>query len=161
MTIFRAFGASAVAQLAVPSDQTRANLVTAWGQLVATKAQVLSAQAPVRASEIALNGVREEAKAGHRTTLDVLNAQQAPASPWSMRSMTGWSHLIPCLAQLDGSRRRSSILRPRPMIQARALSSGSRQLVWLAHARWSLIAQAEPPLRRTSTAPMIDLPSQA
>jgi outer membrane protein len=31
----------------------------------------------VTASEIALNGVREEAKAGQRTTLDVLNAQQA------------------------------------------------------------------------------------
>ena len=29
------------------------------------------------ASEIALNGVREEAKAGQRTTLDILNAQQA------------------------------------------------------------------------------------
>ena len=36
-----------------------------------------SAQAQVTASEIALNGVREEAKAGQRTTLDVLNAQQA------------------------------------------------------------------------------------
>ena len=42
----------------------------------AAKAQVSSAQAQVRASEIALNGVREEAKAGQRTTLDVLNAQQ-------------------------------------------------------------------------------------
>lgn len=58
-------------------DQTRANVVTAWGQLVAGKAQVSSAQAQVSASEIALNGVREEAKAGQRTTLDVLNAQQA------------------------------------------------------------------------------------
>ena len=58
-------------------DQTRANLVKAWGQLEAGKAQVLSAQAQVTASEIALNGVREEAKAGQRTTLDVLNAQQA------------------------------------------------------------------------------------
>jgi len=58
-------------------DQTRANTVTAWGQLVAGKAQVVSAQAQVTASEIALNGVREEAKAGQRTTLDVLNAQQA------------------------------------------------------------------------------------
>jgi outer membrane protein len=58
-------------------DQTRANTVTAWGQLVAGKAQVASAQAQVTASEIALNGVREEAKAGQRTTLDVLNAQQA------------------------------------------------------------------------------------
>jgi outer membrane protein len=58
-------------------DSTRANTVTAWGQLVAGKAQVSSAQAQVTASEIALNGVREEAKAGQRTTLDVLNAQQA------------------------------------------------------------------------------------
>jgi outer membrane protein len=58
-------------------DQTRANVVTAWGQLVAGKAQVQSAQSQVSASEIALNGVREEAKAGQRTTLDVLNAQQA------------------------------------------------------------------------------------
>jgi outer membrane protein len=58
-------------------DQARANVVTAWGQLVAGKAQVASAQAQVTASEIALNGVREEAKAGQRTTLDVLNAQQA------------------------------------------------------------------------------------
>ncbi|MBR0950785.1 TolC family outer membrane protein [Bradyrhizobium canariense] len=58
-------------------DQTRANVVQAWGQLEAGKAQVKSAQAQVAASEIALNGVREEAKAGQRTTLDVLNAQQA------------------------------------------------------------------------------------
>jgi len=105
LTIFRSFGASAIAQLSVPvyqggaeyslirqsketlaqqrlvleqtRDQTRANTVTAWGQLVAGKAQVASAQAQVTASEIALNGVREEAKAGQRTTLDVLNAQQA------------------------------------------------------------------------------------
>jgi outer membrane protein len=105
MTIYSSFGASAVAQLNIPiyqggaeyslirqsketltqqrlvleqtRDQTRANVVTAWGQLVAGKAQVQSAQAQVTASEIALNGVREEAKAGQRTTLDVLNAQQA------------------------------------------------------------------------------------
>ena len=105
MTLYRSFGASAAAQLSVPiyqgggeyalirqsketlaqqrlvleqtRDQTRANVVTAWGQLVAGKAQVQSAQSQVTASEIALNGVREEAKAGQRTTLDVLNAQQA------------------------------------------------------------------------------------
>jgi outer membrane protein len=105
MTNYRAFGASVLAQLTVPvyqggaeyslirqsketlaqqrlaleqvRDQTRANVVTAWGQLVAGRAQVSSAQSQVSASEIALNGVREEAKAGQRTTLDVLNAQQA------------------------------------------------------------------------------------
>src|ERR1700731_4478935 len=105
MTIFRSFGASAIAQVSAPiyqggaeyslirqskenlaqqrlvleqtRDQVRANTVTAWGQLVAGKAQVASAHSPLTASEIALNGVREEAKAGQRTTLDVLNAQQA------------------------------------------------------------------------------------
>jgi len=105
LTTYRSFGASAIAQLTVPvyqggaeyslirqsketlaqqrlvleqtRDQTRANTVTAWGQLVAGRAQVASAQSQVTASEIALNGVREEAKAGQRTTLDVLNAQQA------------------------------------------------------------------------------------
>src|SRR5580692_1351252 len=63
--------------LELTRDQTRAGTVTAWGQLVAGKAQVASAQSQVTASEIALNGVREEAKAGQRTTLDILNAQQA------------------------------------------------------------------------------------
>ncbi|MBC7578193.1 MAG: TolC family outer membrane protein [Tardiphaga sp.] len=105
ISIPRQFGAAAVAQVSVPiyqgggeyalirqsketlaqqrlaleqvRDQTRASVVQAWGQLLAGRAQVSSAQAQVQASEIALNGVREEAKAGQRTTLDVLNAQQA------------------------------------------------------------------------------------
>jgi outer membrane protein len=105
LLFFRQFGASAVAQLSIPvyqggaeyalirqskeslaqqrlnleqvRDQARASVVQAWGQLQAGKAQVASAQSQVTASEIALNGVREEAKAGQRTTLDVLNAQQA------------------------------------------------------------------------------------
>ena len=68
---------AAATQGANLNEVTGANVVTAWGQLVAGKAQVQSAQAQVTASEIALNGVREEAKAGQRTTLDVLNAQQA------------------------------------------------------------------------------------
>ncbi|MEX0752674.1 MAG: TolC family outer membrane protein [Xanthobacteraceae bacterium] len=58
-------------------DQARQSIVEAWGQVQATKAQIESAQAQVRSSEIALNGVREEARVGQRTTLDVLNAQQA------------------------------------------------------------------------------------
>jgi outer membrane protein len=45
--------------------------------LSAAKAQIQATQAQVSASEIALNGVREEARVGQRTTLDVLNAQQA------------------------------------------------------------------------------------
>ena len=58
-------------------DQARAAVVQAWGQLEAARAQVASAQSQVTASETALNGVREEARVGQRTTLDVLNAQQA------------------------------------------------------------------------------------
>jgi outer membrane protein len=57
-------------------DQTRQNIAQAWGVVQATKAQIDSAQAQVRFSETALNGVREEARVGQRTTLDVLNAQQ-------------------------------------------------------------------------------------
>jgi outer membrane protein len=58
-------------------DQTRQQIAQAWGVVQATKAQIESAQAQVRSSETALNGVREEARVGQRTTLDVLNAQQA------------------------------------------------------------------------------------
>jgi outer membrane protein len=57
-------------------DQIRQVIAQAWGVVQATKAQIESAQAQVRSSEIALNGVREEARVGQRTTLDVLNAQQ-------------------------------------------------------------------------------------
>jgi outer membrane protein len=105
LVIYREFAATATAQLSIPvyqggaeyslirqskesleqqrlnlemvRDQARANVVTAWGQLVAGKAQVASAQSQVSASEIALDGVRDEARAGQRTTIDVLNAQQA------------------------------------------------------------------------------------
>ena len=58
-------------------SQARQSVVQAWGQVKATKAQIESAEAQVRSSETALNGVREEARVGQRTTLDVLNAQQA------------------------------------------------------------------------------------
>ncbi|GJD37491.1 TolC family outer membrane protein [Methylobacterium aerolatum] len=57
-------------------DQVRASVVDFWGRLEAAKAQVIAAQAQVQANEVALNGVREEARVGQRTTLDVLNAQQ-------------------------------------------------------------------------------------
>jgi outer membrane protein len=57
-------------------DAAQANVVTVWGQLEAAKAQILATQAQVASAEIALNGVREEARVGQRTTLDVLNAQQ-------------------------------------------------------------------------------------
>jgi len=51
-----------------------------WGQLEATKAQIAATAAQVTSAEIALDGVREEARFGQRTTLDVLNAQQTLVS---------------------------------------------------------------------------------
>ncbi len=57
-------------------DLVQANVVTAWGQLEAAKAQILATQAQVASSEIALNGIREEARVGQRTTFDILVAQQ-------------------------------------------------------------------------------------
>jgi outer membrane protein len=57
-------------------DSAQQAVVQAWGQLEAAKAQIIATQAQVAAAETALNGVREEARVGQRTTLDVLNAQQ-------------------------------------------------------------------------------------
>jgi outer membrane protein len=53
------------------------NVTQNWGQLEAAKAQLNATTAQVRSAEIALDGVQEEARAGQRTTLDLLNAQQA------------------------------------------------------------------------------------
>jgi outer membrane protein len=105
VTVDRQFNAAAIAQISVPiyqgggeyslirqsketlaqqrasleqvRDQARAFVVQTWGQLLAGRSQVQSAQEQVSESEAALNGVRDEARVGQRTTLDVLNAQQA------------------------------------------------------------------------------------
>jgi outer membrane protein len=51
--------------------------VAAWDTLIAARASADSTRAQVRANEIALEGTEREAIVGSRTTLDVLNAQQA------------------------------------------------------------------------------------
>jgi outer membrane protein len=58
-------------------DQNRADIVQSWGQLQAAKAQIEAAIRQNDAAERSLEGVRNEAQAGQRTTLDVLNAEQA------------------------------------------------------------------------------------
>ncbi|MGA8172347.1 MAG: TolC family outer membrane protein [Methylocystis sp.] len=58
-------------------DNVRRSVVFAYAQLQAAKASIVSGQAEVAASEKSLSDVREEAKVGQRTTLDILNAQQA------------------------------------------------------------------------------------
>jgi outer membrane protein len=51
--------------------------VQAWETLVAATAAADSTRSQIRANEVALEGVEREAIVGSRTTLDVLNAEQA------------------------------------------------------------------------------------
>ena len=52
------------------------NTIRSWRQLDSSRSRVTSFESQVRANEVALNGVRQEALVGSRTTLDVLNAEQ-------------------------------------------------------------------------------------
>ena len=63
-------------QLDLQRETIKSGVIVAWGAFNTTKLTIQSFQAQVRANEIALEGVREEAKVGQRTTLDVLTAQQ-------------------------------------------------------------------------------------
>jgi outer membrane protein len=56
-------------------DQIRSTVAQTWAQLQATKQSIIVIQAQVVAAERALDGVRQEARVGQRTTLDVLNAE--------------------------------------------------------------------------------------
>ena len=52
-------------------------VVAAWVTNEGARIGVLASESEVRAATLALQGVQREARAGQRTTLDVLNAQQA------------------------------------------------------------------------------------
>lgn len=57
-------------------NQARTAAISAWITSEGTKVALAAAESEVKAAEIALQGVRREAQAGQRTTIDVLNAQQ-------------------------------------------------------------------------------------
>jgi outer membrane protein len=61
----------------VQRDTARANVISSFGQLRTALASISTGHVAVRAAATALKGVRDEAQFGQRTTLDVLNAQQA------------------------------------------------------------------------------------
>jgi outer membrane protein len=63
-------------ELGLARNQVRQAIAQTWSQVLATKSAIKTTQIQVQAAEKALNGVREEALVGQRTTLDVLNAQQ-------------------------------------------------------------------------------------
>jgi outer membrane protein len=94
---------SAVRQARQTQEQTRKliddsrrtavqNAVQAWDTLIAARASADSQRVAIRANEVALEGVEREAIVGSRTTLDVLNAQQA--------LLNSQTQLVQALAQL-------------------------------------------------------------
>src|SRR5690242_11369051 len=56
--------------------QAAETVIRAWRNLDSARSRIVSFEAQVKANEVALNGVRQEALVGSRTTLDVLNAEQ-------------------------------------------------------------------------------------
>ncbi|HTK84915.1 MAG TPA: TolC family outer membrane protein [Patescibacteria group bacterium] len=56
--------------------QIRQNVVSGWETLAATRAEIDSREAQVKASRTALEGIRQEADVGTRTVLDALNTEQ-------------------------------------------------------------------------------------
>ncbi len=53
------------------------NVANAWADIGVARAQISATELQISAATIAYDGVREEAKLGARTTLDVLNAEQS------------------------------------------------------------------------------------
>lgn len=56
--------------------QSVQSAISAWQGLQAARASIASFNSQIRAAEIALEGVRQEAQVGSRTVLDVLNQEQ-------------------------------------------------------------------------------------
>ncbi len=57
--------------------QVRQSVSDSWSQLAVANAQLQTSERQISAAEVAFEGVREEARLGARTTLDVLDAEQA------------------------------------------------------------------------------------
>ena len=56
-------------------DMIRASVVSSWGQLDRARAVIQSSKAAIKSAEIALDGIRQEAEVGQRTTFAVSAAR--------------------------------------------------------------------------------------
>ncbi|MHA7873042.1 MAG: TolC family outer membrane protein [Hyphococcus sp.] len=72
----KALHASDRSRVVEAERRVEAATTTAWEQLQAAQAIIVSARAAAEANELALEGVTQEALVGTRTTLDVLDAEQ-------------------------------------------------------------------------------------
>ena len=91
--------------------RVHADVVTQWGVMQSTAAEITAAQSSVAANKVALTGVQEEEKVGQRTTLDVLNAQLELVTaqiPLVSACAIASSLNIPCMRQLAGWMRKRS-----------------------------------------------------
>ena len=57
-------------------NETVQNITSRWRDIITSRASIVSNKAAVDSATVALNGVRQEADVGTRTTLDVLDAEQ-------------------------------------------------------------------------------------
>ncbi len=69
-------GAQSLIQLEEERRTVQASVTQAWQQLAVSRAGIVSRSEQVRASLVAVEGVRQEEQVGARTRLDVLNAEQ-------------------------------------------------------------------------------------
>lgn len=105
--------------------QTIQNVLSAWNQAAAGRANIKVQAAQVRAAEIAFDGMSEEFKVGQRSTLDVLVAEQT---------------LREAQLALLGSRRdafvaEAALLRQLGLLEMGVLTSGVRLYDPSAHLR--------------------------
>lgn len=82
---------SALLQAAVQITQGVGN---AWSQLAVSRASITAYDQQIRAAQTAYNGVKEEAKLGSRTTLDVLNAEQSLLDARALRITAGTQEYV-------------------------------------------------------------------
>ena len=117
-------------------DQTRMNVVQAWGQLLAAKAQVEAATRQNNAAERALTGVRNEALAGQRTTQDVLNAEQSLVNARQSLIVAQHDRVVASYSLLSAVGRLSAqvLALPAGLRSAGALPAGARLLDRRAYA---------------------------
>ena len=110
-------------------------------------------KAQVQAAEVALAGVREEAKVGQRTTLDVLNAQQTLLQARLALVTAQHDQVVDSYTLLSSIGRLSMKMlgtRCRRIRSAHAFRSGQDQAIRRAHARRALdsLCSTHDPLRR-------------
>jgi TolC family type I secretion outer membrane protein len=85
-------------------QQVRAQVASAWADLQSKKLTIQSSQVAVRASRLALDGIREEYNVGERTLVDLLDAEQdlLTSAVQLIQSEVGWYKAQFALASATG-----------------------------------------------------------